>query len=282
MKNKKTTVNVQGTNIAILSQNENDFICLTDIANKFGGDEVIPNWMRIKQTIEFLGVWEQIHNPDFKPLDFEGFKNEAGTNNFLMSPQKWAKSTNAIGILSKAGRHNGGTYAHKDIAFEFCSWLSPEFKLYLIKEFQRLKQEEAERLSSDWDANRYLTKRNYRIHTDAIKAHLIPLNVTEDQKRMVYANEADMLNVAMFGQTARQWKDNNPNAEGNMRDYATLNQLIVLTNLEAINSVLIAKGVSQGVRLKELNEIAIGQLKSLSSIGVKKLAGKFDKRLNSN
>ena len=203
-KPKSATIEVQGTAITVLSQKEQDFICLTDMAKKFGDDVLIYSWMRNRNTLEFIGVWEQIHNPDFKGLEFETFRNQAGLNSFSLTPRKWIEATNAIGFQSRAGRYGGGTYAHRDIAFEFGSWLSPEFKLYLIKEFQRLKDDESRRLSLAWNLNRTLSKLNYRIHTDAVKAHLIPPEVTPAQAAITYATEADLLNVALFGHTARQ------------------------------------------------------------------------------
>src|SRR3990167_8726468 len=218
-KETKTSINVQGAAISILSKHEEDYICLTDMAKKFGGDDLIYNWMRNRNTLEFLGIWEQMHNPNFKGVEFDTFKTEAGLNSFRMTPKKWAEATCAMGVQSRAGRY-GGTYAHKDIAFEFGSWLSPEFKLYLIKEFQRLKEDENRRLSLGWNLNRTLSKLNYRIHTDAIKAHLIPDAVTPLQAAITYASEADLLNVALFGQTAKQWRDLNPKLDGNMREYA--------------------------------------------------------------
>ncbi len=265
VKNKKSTINVQGTAITILSQHEEDFICLTDMAKKFGGDDLIHNWMRNRNTLEFLGIWEQIHNPDFKGVEFDTFKKEAGLNSFRLTPKKWINATQAIGIQSRAGRYSGGTYAHRDLAFEFGSWLSPEFKLYLIKEFQRLKEEENQRLSLDWNLNRALSKLNYRIHTDAIKAHIIPVLLSAEQINFVYANEADMLNMALFGKTAKQWREANPKQEGNIRDEASIEQLLVLANIEAMNAEFIRMDLSQAERLKKLNEIAITQLKSLTN-----------------
>ncbi len=220
--------------------------------------------MRNRNTIEFLGIWERLNNPDFKPIEFDGFRKQAGLNSFILTAKQWIETTGAIGLVSKPGRY-GGTYAHKDIAFEFASWISVEFKLYLIKEFQRLKEDENRRLSLAWNLNRTLSKLNYRIHTDAIKAHLIPAAVTPAQAAITYANEADMLNVALFGQTAKQWRDANPDLEGNMRDYATIEQLLVLANIEGMNAELIHMGLSQGERLKRLNEIAIRQMQVLTS-----------------
>ena len=264
-KAKRTKIEVQGTAIAIVSQNNQDYISLTGMAKKFGDDVLIYSWMRNRNTLEFIGIWEKIHNPDFKGLEFETFKNQAGLNSFSLTPRKWIEATGAIGFQSKAGRYGGGTFAHKDIAFEFGSWLSPEFKLYLIKEFQRLKDDENDRLKLEWNLQRTLAKINYRIHTDAIKETLIPPTVTKAQAGFVYANEADLLNVALFGQTAKQWRDGHPDAEGNVRDHAPLEQLVVLTNLESLNSVLIRQGLSQEERLRKLNEIAITQMRTLLS-----------------
>ena len=262
-KSGKSTIEVQGTAIAIVSSNDHDFISLTDMAKKFGDDSLIYNWMRNRNTLELIGIWEQIHNPDFKGLEFETFRKQAGLNSFSLTPRKWIDATGAIGFQSRAGRYGGGTYAHKDIAFEFGSWLSPEFKLYLIKEFQRLKDEENDRLKLGWNLQRTLAKINYRIHTDAVRETLIPHAITKQQATLVYANEADLLNVALFGQTAKQWRDSHPDAEGNVRDHATLEQLVVLTNLESLNSVLIRQGLSQPERLRKLNEIAISQMRTL-------------------
>jgi KilA-N domain len=230
MKDKKTTINVQGNAVSIFSQKDSDYISLTDIAKYRNQEEpfsIINNWMRSRNTISFLGLWENLHNPNFKPIEFERFKNEAGYNYFVLSPQRWIENTNAVGITSKSGRY-GGTFAHKDIAFEFASWISSEFKLYLITEFQRLKDDENTRLSLEWNLNRTLLKLNYRIHTDAIKEHIIPENVTKEQANNIYASEADLLNVALFGKTAKQWRDQNLNLEGNIRDYAQIEQLLVL------------------------------------------------------
>ncbi|MGE0930199.1 KilA-N domain-containing protein [Peijinzhouia sedimentorum] len=263
-KQKKSTINVQGTAIGILSQREEDFISLTDMVKNFeGGSTLIENWLKNKDTILFLGVWEQINNPDFNSLEFEGIKNEAGRNSFYLSAKKWIEKTGAIGLIASAGRY-GGTFAHKDIAFEFGSWLSPEFKLYLIKEFQRLKEDENRKLSLEWNLNRTLSKLNYRIHTDAIKEHIIPPQLSKQQQSLVYATEADVLNMALFGKTAKQWREENTNKDGNIRDYATVEQLLVLTNIESINAEFIRMELPQGDRLKKLNEIARAQLKSLA------------------
>jgi len=265
-KSSKTTIEVQGTAITVLSQKETDFICLTDIArvkNSDRSDDLVRNWLRNRNTIEFLGIWEQLNNPDFNSVEFDGIKMLAGLNSFAMTPKQWIEKTKAIGIISHTGRY-GGTYAHKDIAFEFASWISVEFKLYLIKEFQRLKEDENRRLSLAWNLNRTLSKLNYRIHTDAIKAHLIPAVVTAAQAAMTYASEADLLNVALFGQTAKQWRDANPNLEGNMRDYTTIEQLLVLANMEGMNAEFIHMGIPQSDRLMRLNEIAIRQMQVLT------------------
>jgi hypothetical protein len=272
-KAKKSVIEVQGSAITVLNQDSQDFICLTDMAKKFGDDILIYSWMRNRNTLEFIGVWEQIHNPDFKGLEFETFRNQAGLNSFSLTPRKWIEATNAIGFQSRAGRYGGGTYAHRDIAFEFGSWLSPEFKLYLIKEFQRLKEDENRRLSLAWNLNRTLSKLNYRIHTDAVKAHLIPPEVTSAQAAITYATEADLLNVALFGHTARQWRDANPKLEGNVRDYASIEQLLVLANMEGINAELIHMGLPQGERLKRLNQIAIRQIQLLTARDLKALPG---------
>jgi hypothetical protein len=269
---KNRTINVKGTEITVISQNENDYISLTDMIKSFGDDTIIYNWLRNRNTIELLGIWEQIYNPNFKPIEFDRFKTLAGLNSFTLSPKKWIETTNAIGIISKAGRYGGGTFAHRDIAFEFGTWLSPEFKLYLIKEFQRLKEDENDRLKQEWNLQRTLSKINYRIHTDAIKEQLIPQAITKDQSAFVYASEADLLNVALFGMTAKQWRESNLGKEGNIRDHAELEQLVVLTNLESINSVLIRQQIASGERLAKLNEIAITQMKSLlSNNNIKKL-----------
>lgn len=260
---KKSKINVQGTAITILNQNENDYISLTDMVKNFdGGSALIENWLKNKDTVLFLGVWEKINNPIFNSPEFEGIKNEAGRNSFYLSAKKWIETTQAIGLVASAGRY-GGTYAHKDIAFEFGSWLSPEFKLYLIKEFQRLKEDENKRLSLDWNLNRTLSKINYRIHTDAIKDYMVPEELSSKQAAVIYANEADMLNMALFGKTAQQWRSQNPNNEGNIRDYATIEQLLVLTNIESMNAEFIRMEMPQSQRLLKLNQIAIAQLKSL-------------------
>ncbi len=267
-KKTRNTIEVQGTSVAVLSQNRQDIICLTDIAkfkNPDHPDDVIRNWLRSRNTVEFLGVWERLNNPNFNPVEFDGIKMQTGLNSFVLTPKQWIEKTGAVGITSSAGRY-GGTYAHKDIAFEFAAWVSVEFKLYLIKEFQRLKEDESTRLSLAWNLNRTLSKLNYRIHTDAIKTHLIPAAITPAQAALTYASEADVLNVALFGQTAKQWRDTNPKLEGNMRDYATIEQLLALANIEGMNAELIHMGLSQGERLKRLNEIAIRQMQVLASV----------------
>ena len=266
-KTKKNMIEVQGATVTVLSRDHQDFICLTDIAkfkNPDHADDVIRNWLRNRSTVEFLGVWERLNNPTFNPVEFDGIRVQTGLNSFVLTPKQWIDKTGAVGITSSAGRY-GGTYAHKDIAFEFASWVSVEFKLYLIKEFQRLKEEENERLHLGWNLQRTLAKINYRIHTDAIKETLIPPSISKDQASLLYANEADLLNVALFGQTAKQWRDIHPEAEGNIRDHAPLEQLVVLTNLESLNAVLIRQGLSQPKRLLKLNEIAIIQMRSLLS-----------------
>ena len=262
-KEDKTTILVQGASITILAHEGEDYISLTDMVKNFdGGSALIEQWLKNKDTLLFLGVWERLSNPDFNSPEFEGIKNESGKNSFYLSAKKWIEATGAIGLIASAGRY-GGTYAHKDIAFEFGSWLSPEFKLYLIKEFQRLKEDENRRLSLQWNLNRTLAKVNYRIHTDAIKQTLIPGKITRAQAQFIYANEADVLNVAMFGNTAQQWRKENPHKEGNIRDYSTLEQLLVLTNLESLNAEFIRMEIPQSERLKKLNNSAIMQLKSL-------------------
>ena len=269
---KNRVINVKGGDIAIVTREEQDYISLTDMVRNFGDESILYNWMRNRNTIEFLGIWEQLYNPAFKPLEFDRFRSQAGLNSFTLSPKKWIEATGAIGIYAKSGR-GGGTYAHRDIAFEFGSWLSPEFKLYLIKEFQRLKDEESSVKALEWSFQRTLAKVNYKIHTDAIKERLIPPRLTKAQTGIIYASEADLLNVALFGFTAAQWRQANPEVTGNMRDVATLEQLVVLSNLESINAVLIHQGLEQPVRLTQLNNIAISQMQSLlSNSQVKRLA----------
>lgn len=272
---KTNKIDVVGTEITILKTDFSEFISITDIArykNAEHTDSIIQNWMRNRNTIELLGFWESIYNPLFKPLEFEGFRKQAGLNSFVMTPKKWIEATNAIGIISKSGRY-GGTFAHKDIAFEFASWISIEFKLYIIKEFQRLKEDENDRLKLEWNLQRTLAKVNYRIHTDAIKENLIPKELSKQEINTIFASEADMLNMALFGKTALQWRNENPDADGNIRDMATIEQLVVLSNLESINAALIHQGLSQSERLRQLNRLAITQMKSL--LGNKQL-----KRLN--
>lgn len=259
-----------GIQIGVASTgDDDDYISLTDIARyrSDSPDDVIKNWMRNRNTIEFLGVWETIHNPGFKPVEFDGLRKEAGLNSFTLSPTKWMRTTGATGIRVKRGRYNGGTYAHKDIAFEFASWISPEFKLYVIKDYQRLKADENSRLSLEWNEKRLFSKLNYRIHTDAVKEHLEPA-ARGKAKTFVYANEADVLNVALFGMTARQWRESNPDAEGNIRDHASLHELLVLANLESMNAELIKRGLSRPDRAAYLREMAAGQLATLAGSSV--------------
>jgi len=263
-------ITVKTIDITIVQVKEEDYISLTDIA-KYKSDDpsaVIGNWLRNRNTIEYLGLWETLYNPDFKPLEFEGFRKQAGLNAFVLSPQKWAETTNARGIFAKSGRY-GGTYAHKDIALKFASWISTEFELYFVKEFQRLK--EAEQKFLGWSAKRELAKINYHIHTDAIKENLIPKELTPKQAAIIYADEADVLNVALFGITAAEWRSKNPDKKGNIRDYASINELICLSNMENINAVLINDGVKQSDRLLKLNKIAIQQMTILSGIENRRL-----------
>ena len=263
---KSKNIIVKGTEIAIFKSGENtdDFISLTDMAgykNKTEARIVISNWMSTYYTLEYLAIWEQFNNPDFNRLEYQSVRNEEGR--LIMSPKRWIEATNAIGIVSKSGRYGGGVFAHKDIAFEFATWLSAEFKFYLVKEFDRLKNEEQQRISQEWNLQRTISKINYRIHTDAIKAHIIPPVVTKNQAGMIYASETDILNVALFGKTAGEWRDENPSASGNIRDEATLEQLIVLSNMESINALLINHGIAQHERLVQLNQVAIAQMTSL-------------------
>jgi hypothetical protein len=262
-KNKK--IEVKGFDVTIYKADKTDFISLTDIARYKDAkrtDYIIQNWLRNRNTIELLGFWETINNPDFKPIEFEGFRNKAGLNSFVLTSKQWIEKTNAIGLISKQGRY-GGTFAHKDIAFEFASWISIEFKLYIIKEFQRLKEDESDRLKLEWNFQRTLSKVNYKIHTDAINKILIPKQITGKQTAIIYANEADVLNMALFGKTAKQWRDQNPNEKGNIRDAATIQQLVVLSNIESINAMLIHQNTLQKERLIQLNLMAITQMKSL-------------------
>ena len=269
----KDTIHANGIDIGIYTQ---------DIARYKSDDPtaVIQNWMRNRDVIEFLGLWERLHNSDFKPLEFEGFKKQAGANAFTMSPKKWIEATNAIGIVSKAGRY-GGTYAHSDIAMSFATWISPEFQLYIMKDYRRLKTDENSRLSLGWNLNREISKLNYRIHTDAIKENLIPPELTPAQVAYTYANEADMLNVVLFGKTAKQWKDENPTLKGNMRDVATLNQLLVLANLESYNAVLINQGKNQRERMELLRQLAVQQLQTLETVSLNNLP-KLEVEINKN
>jgi len=263
---KKEKITALSTEITVVSQSDdNDYISLTDIANFKNAEypsEVIQNWMRNRSTVEYLGLWERIHNPDFNYLEFEVIDNEAGRNSFVLTPKRWIGSVNAIGMTTKAGRY-AATFAHKDIAFKFASWISVEFELYVIKDYQRLKAEESSRISLEWNLQRTLSKINYRIHTDAIKEEIIPKIVTKAQAAATYASEADLLNTALFGMTAAQWRTSNPDKQGNIRDYATLEQLVVLSNMESINALLIRQGLPQGERLIQLNNTAITQMKSL-------------------
>ena len=253
---------VKDTIVSVLKVNEEDYVSLTDMLKAKDGDFFFSNWLRNRNTVEFLGIWEQLNNPNFNCAEFDIIKSQAGLNNYRLSAKEWMEKTKAIGIISKAGRY-GGTYAHKDIAFEFAMWISPEFKVYLIREFQRLKEEEQKQIG--WSAKRELSKINYRIHTDAIKKHLIPEEVTASQASVIYAEEADVLNVAMFGMTAKQWHEKNPDLKGNIRDYASINELICLSNMENLNAVFIDQGVPQPERLIKLNKIAIHQMSVLEN-----------------
>ena len=268
----KSELEVNDNKIKIITIDSKEFISLTDLARYANPEEPkipIQTWMRNKDVIAYLGLWEKLNNENFKGHEFTTFENLAGKNSFYMSPQKWIKGTNAVGLISKSG-NNGGTYARSDIALEFASWLSPEFKLYVIQEFERLKRNEAYQYKMDWSVNRMLAKTNYRIHTDSIKQNIIP-KLTEKQKKFAYAEEADVLNVALFGMTAKEWKENNPDLKGNIRDYASINQLICLSNMENLNAVFINEGISQGERLEKLNKIAIQQMKVLENIEDRKL-----------
>lgn len=262
---KNIKIEVQGKEIILYSKNSFEFISLTDMA-RFRDSErtnyIIQNWMRTRNAIEFCGLWEKLNNPNFKSIEFDAFKNESGSNSFTLTPQKWIDSTNAVGIISKSGRY-GGTFAHRDIAFEFASWISPEFKFYLIHEFQRLKEEENNRLKLEWNFQRMLSKVNYKIHTDAIKENLVPSELTKQHTSQIYASEADVLNMSLFGMTAKEWREKNPTEKGNLRDFATIQQLVVLSNLESINAMLISQEINQQNRLIQLNQIAITQMKSL-------------------
>ena len=276
---KKDTIEAKGFAIQIYTEDfRNDYISLTDIArykNMHEPKDVVKNWLRVRDTIEFLGLWETIHNPNFKGVEFDSFRKEAGTNAFTLSPQRWIENTNAIGIVSKSGR-GGGTFAHPDIAMEFASWISAEFKLYLIQDYKRLKSDENSKLSLEWNLNREISKINYKIHTDAIKEYLLE-DLTNEQLSYKYASEADMLNVALFNKRAKQWREENSDLKGNMRDYASLNELLVLANMESYNAILIGKGMEQKERMVELRKLARTQLTSLEKLndnGIKKLEGK--------
>lgn len=274
MTNKK--IKVKGIEIVTFQKSDSDYISLTDIAKYKNAEAtglVISHWMSTRYTVEFMGFWEQIHNPEFNVTEFSNIRNQSGSNGFVLSGKQWIEKTVAVGIISKPGRYGGGTFAHKDIAFEFASWISPEFKLYLIKEFQRLKIEENERLVLGWDAKRMLTKINYKIHTDAIQFHIIlPRHLSKNEVTITYATEADVLNKSLYGMTAKEWKDKNPKLDGNIRDYSDVTQLVCLANLESLNAEFIRQGLSQGERLLKLNEIAIIQMRSLiGNSSIKKL-----------
>lgn len=273
---KKETIEAKGFTIQVYTEDfKNDYVSLTDIArykNKEEPNVVVANWMRNYSTIEYLGIWERLNNPNFKPVEFEGFLKEAGSNAFTLSPKKWSEITNAIGLLVKSGR-GGGTYAHKDIAFKFSAWISAEFELYIIKDYQRLKSDENSRLSLNWNLNREISKINYKIHTDAIKEYLLK-DLTPEQLMYKYANEADLLNVSLFNKTAKQWRDANPKSKGNIRDEASINELLVLANMESYNAVLISKGLPQADRMVELRNLARTQILSLENLnnsGIKSL-----------
>lgn len=276
---KKETIHAAGIDIGIYTTDfKNEFISLTDIARYKSIDPriTIHNWLRGRDVVEFLGLWEILHNPDFKRIDFDTFKEEAGTNAFVFSIKNWTDELSAIGLFTKSGRYGGGIYAHIDIAFEFASWISPEFKLYIIKDYQRLKSDENSRLSLNWNLNREIAKLNYRIHTDAIKDNLIPPELTPEQISYKYANEADLLNVALFGMTAKQWREKNPDKKGNIRDDATLNQLLVLANMESYNAILIEQGKAMSERLVLLRELALKQMETLFTVSmeaIKRLPG---------
>ncbi len=274
----KETIHAKGLDIGIYTTDfENEFISLTDIAKYRNADDprfVIQNWMRNRNTIEFLAVWEELHNPNFNRVQFEAVRSEAGLNRFVMTPTKWIETTRAIGIASKAGRY-GGTYAHSDIAMSFATWISPEFQLYIINDYRRIKTEENSRLSLNWNLNREISKLNYRIHTEAIKGNLIPEELTKEQISYKYANEADLLNVALFGMTAKQWRYKNTDKKGNMRDYAGIDQLLVLTNMESYNAILIDQGTPMSERLVLLRELAVKQMKTMQSLNLGNLPGNY-------
>ena len=279
---KKDTIHAAGIDIGIYTTDfKNEFISLTDIAKykSIQPSITIHNWLRGRDVVEFLGLWEKLHNPGFKLIEFDKFKEDAGTNAYVFSIKEWTENLGAIGLLTKSGRYGGGIYAHIDIAFEFASWISPEFKLYIIKDYQRLKADENSRLSLNWNLNREISKINYRIHTDAIKENLIPPELTPEQISYKYASEADILNVALFGETAKQWRENNKGKKGNMRDYATLNQLLVLANMESYNAILIEQGKMQSERLVMLRQLVIKQMQTLeytNNVGLKRLPGGND------
>lgn len=259
---KKKKINIEGIEISILSLDKDDYISLTDMARSQMQEVVIIKWLSLKSTIEYLGEWEALYNPNFNYTEFGTIKNAAGSNNFVLSVKNWLETTNAIGISASAGRY-GGTYAHKDIAFHFGMWISPKFQLLLVKEYQRLKDEESDRLKLEWNFQRHLTKVNYHIQTDAIKENLVPPEISKQQASLIYAHEADVLNMALFGKTAKQWRDENLNEKGNIRDTATIEQLVVLSNMESTNALLIHQGLEQNKRLLQLNKLAITQMKSL-------------------
>ena len=272
---KKDTLHAQGIDVGIYTEDfRNEYISLTDIARYRNSDDprfAIQNWMRNRNTLEFLGLWECLHNPSFNRVQFDTFRTEAGLNRFVMTPSKWIEMTGAIGIVTKAGRYGGGTYAHSDIAMEFASWISSEFKLYLMKDYRRLKYDENSRLSLSWNLNREISKINYRVHTDAIQQNLLPPDLTKEQQSYVYADEADMLNVALFGMTAAQWRAQNPSRTGNIRDHATLQQLLVLANMESYNALLIDQKCPQQERLQTLRQMAVRQLQTLASLDISNL-----------
>lgn len=278
----KETIHAKGIDINIYTHDfKNEYVSLTDIAKYRSTDPriTIHNWLRGRDIVEFLGLWEVLHNPDFKRIDFDTFKEDAGSNAFVFSIKKWNEELHAIGLLSKSGRYGGGIYAHMDIALEFASWLSPEFKLYIIKDYKRLKNDESSRMSLSWNLNREISKLNYRIHTDAIRDNLIPADLTPDQISFTYANEADVLNMALFGKTAKMWRDENPRSKGNIRDYATISQLLVLSNMESYNAILIEQGKSQSERLVLLRNMAVNQMQTLASLDISNyplLEGKGD------
>ena len=279
---KKDTIHAAGIDIGIYTTDfKNEFISLTDIAKykSIQPSITIHNWLRGRDVVEFLGLWEKLHNPGFKLIEFDKFKEDAGTNAYVFSIKEWTENLGAVGLLTKSGRYGGGIYAHIDIAFEFASWISPEFKLYIIKDYQRLKADENSRLSLNWNLNREISKINYRIHTDAIKENLIPPELTPEQISHKYASEADILNVALFGKTAKQWREKNKGKKGNMRDYATLNQLLVLANMESYNAILIEQGKMQSERLVMLRQLVIKQMQTLeytNNVGLKRLPGGND------